>query len=86
MLGMSLYLGSANNSLNNFTREVEEQYANLLNSRNRAQEDMQQHAYRLFAELPVLLKNRVESVSIRFLEKNSTKKAETEAPECGVDF
>ena len=85
-LGMSLYLSSDVNFLATFTREVEEQYANLLNLRNRTQEDMQQHPYRLMAELPVLYRNQVESLSIRFFKKNSGEKKEFDEADCGVDF
>gem|GEM_PF-4483984 len=85
-LGMMLYLNSDVDSLGRFTREVEEQYSNLANLRNRAQEDMQHHAYRLLAELPVLYRNQVESVSIRFFEKNREEKEEFDESDCGVDF
>jgi len=85
-LGMSLYLSSDVNFLRNFTRDVEEQYANLLSLRNKTQEDMQQHAYRLLAELPVLFKNHVESVSIRFFDKKPGGKKRPDGKDCGVDF
>ncbi|PCI81661.1 MAG: hypothetical protein COB20_01540 [SAR86 cluster bacterium] len=85
-LGMSLYLSGDINFLGTFTREVEEQFANLLNLRNRTQEDMQQHAYRLLAELPVLFRNQVKSISIRYLGKKSGGKREFDGTGCGVDF
>lgn len=85
-LGMSLYLGSDVNYLATFTREVEEQYTNLLNLRNRGQEELQQHAYRLLAELPVMFRNQVRSVSIRFLEKEAGEKKGLFEADCGVDF
>jgi hypothetical protein len=69
-------------------REVEEQHANLLNLCNRTQEDMQQRAYRLLAELPVLFKNQVKSISIRYYEKKSGEEKISAEPDCdyGVDF
>jgi hypothetical protein len=87
-LGMSLYLSGDVNFLGTFTREVEEQHANLLNLRNRTQEDMQQHAYRLLSELPVLFKNQVKSISIRYYEKESGEEKQSVEPDCdyGVDF
>jgi hypothetical protein len=87
-LGMSLYLSGDVNYLGTFTREVEEQHANLLNLRNRTLEDMQQHAYRLLAELPVLFKNQVKSISIRYHEKKSGEEKESVESDCdyGVDF
>ncbi|MFT4814760.1 MAG: hypothetical protein ACI80L_000179 [Pseudohongiellaceae bacterium] len=87
-LGMSLYLSGDVNFLGTFTREVEEQHANLLNLRNRTQEDMQQHAYRLLAELPVFFKNQVKSISIRYYEKKSGEEKKPAESDCeyGVDF
>jgi len=87
-LGMSLYLSSEANFLGSFTREVEEQHANLLNLRNRIQEELQQHPYRLLAELPVLFKNQVKSISIRYYEKKSggENKPEKSDSDYGVDF
>lgn len=87
-LGMSLYLSGDANFLSTFTREVEEQHTNLLNLRNKTQEDMQQNAYRLLAELPVLFKNQVKSISIRYYEKNSggENKSDESESDYGVDF
>ena len=83
---MMLYLSSDMDFLGKFTREVEDQYANLANLRNKAQEELQQHAYRLLAELPVLYRNQVESVSIRFFRKNLAGEKEFDESDCGVDF
>lgn len=85
-LGMSLYLSGDVNFLATFTREVEEQHTNLLKLRNKGQEELQQHAYRLLAELPVLFRNQVGSVSIRFLEKEAGEKKGFFDADCGVDF
>lgn len=85
-LGMSLYLSSNESFLGTFTREVEEQYTNLLNLRNRTQEDLQQNAYKLLAELPVLFKNQVKSISIRYFEKRSGGKKGSDEASYGADF
>lgn len=85
-LGISLYLDNDVNFLRSFTREVEEQYANLLNLRNKMQEDMQEHGYRLLAELPVLYRNQVETVSIRFFGKKAGRKKGFDETDCSVDF
>lgn len=87
-LGMALYLSSDENFLDTFTREVKEQYANLLNLRNRTQEDLQQHTPRLLVELPVLFKNQVKSISIRYFGKKSEKETQLGETDydCGVDF
>jgi len=85
-LGLSLYLSGELNFLRSLTREVDEQYSNLLNLRNKSQEDMQQHAYRLMAELPVLFRNHVKSISIRFLARKAGETKEPAATDCCVEF
>lgn len=85
-LAMMLYLSSDMDFLEKFTREVGEQYSKLLNLRNNTQEDMQQYAYRLLAELPVLYKNQAKSVSMRFFEKSSKERTGTKEIDCGVEF
>ncbi|GJM11621.1 MAG: hypothetical protein DHS20C12_00240 [Pseudohongiella sp.] len=86
---MSLYLSSDANSLNGFSRNVEEQCAKLMNLREGTLNLMQHDAYRLLAELPFLFRNRVESISIRFMKrkaKGETESAEADETECGVEF
>ncbi len=85
-LGMSLYLISEMNLLRSLSRVVNEQYARLSLLRNTAQQDLEQQAYHLFAELPVLFKNRIDSVSLRFLKKRPGDRKTAETVDCSVEF
>ncbi|MEX0965164.1 MAG: hypothetical protein WDZ52_14100 [Pseudohongiellaceae bacterium] len=85
-LGMTLYLSHNREILQKFTRDIEERHTNLLNLRSKAQDDMQQYAYRLQGEMPVLFRNQLKSISIRFFEKKSESKKCMNSADCGVDF
>jgi len=85
-LGLSLYQNSDSDFLGKFTRDVEEQFNNLLNLRNKAQEDSQQQAYRLLVELPIVFRNQVSSVSIRLLEEKKEGEQGSESLNCSVEF
>ena len=85
-LGLSLYQSDDGDLLRSFTRNVEEQYLNLANSRNRHQDEMQQQPYRLFVELPVVFKDHIRSISIRFSDSKRGDSKDSSDNICSAEF
>lgn len=85
-IGLALYQSSEVELLNNFSRRIEEQHSNLLGLRNKAQEDLQQQAYRLLIELPVVFRNHVSSVRIHVGGRKKSSKQESTSDTSSVEF
>lgn len=85
-LGVAQYLSNDGDLLRSFTRSAEEQYLNLTTSKSKSQEEMPFPPYRLFVELPVVFKDHISSISIRFAHggRKSTEESSEEA--CSVEF
>ncbi len=84
-LGLSLYQSDDGDLLRSFTRNVEEGYLNLSNSKHRHQDEMQQ-PYRLSVELPVVFKDHIRSISIRFAERKRGDREDSRDDICSAEF
>lgn len=85
-LGVAQYLSNDGDLLRSFTRSAEEQYLNITNSRSKTQEELPFPPYRLFVELPVLFKDHVSSISIRFVHGGRKSREEPSEEACSVEF
>lgn len=85
-LGISLYQSSDGDVLKSFTRSVEEHYQNLCNSKPKPQEEMLMQPYRLAVELPILFKEQIRSLTIRFDDRKRREKQNSNDDACSAEF
>tara|TARA_R110002073_G_scaffold131684_2_gene278375 strand:+ start:706 stop:1983 length:1278 start_codon:yes stop_codon:yes gene_type:complete len=85
-LGLSSYQSIDGDLLKSFTRNVEEQYLNITNSKTKPQDELQLQPYRLVVELPVVFKDHIRSITIRFAGRKHSNKKESKEDVCSAEF
>lgn len=85
-MGLDLYGESDKEQLKAFSRRVHEQVSNLIALKQLAHEDMQQKICRLLIELPVLDRDQIKSLRVRFFERRSKSKQEPDSSQSSVEF